>query len=130
MRSGRLVFVEHHSNWLNAFENYFVTLECAKSFHTSGFSAMRVIDRVLENPKNTNIVLVTDYSMQVMDGLELCKKYQNIMNIKKVIYSNIIEDDIIRKSLADGSIDCYFKKDLEDSLEKLYNYIVKQLPLT
>ena len=124
---GRLIFVEHHANWLSAFEAFFVTLECQKSFHISGLGAIEVIDRSLEESANEKIVLVTDYSMQVMDGLELCKKYRDNKNVVKVIFSNIIEDDEIKQALNDGIIDKYVKKDLGEALEKLSGYIEGQL---
>jgi len=84
----------------------------------------------LEKFKNNNINLViTDISMPIMDGLEMCKSIRNIDYTQPIIILTALTDLSIIKEAIDINIDSFINKPLEDVdilLEKL-NKIIKQI---
>ena len=77
-----------------------------------------------DHPEKTNLlsVLIIDYDMPYMNGIDVCKKYQDKTFKKILLTGQANEDDAIR-AFNEGLIDGYINKGDVDLSEKLLSLI-------
>ncbi|MBN8828966.1 MAG: response regulator [Sphingobacteriia bacterium] len=82
-----------------------------------------VFERLSNPDRFSNIsMLVIDYQMKTLNGLELLKKIKN-KNLKKVLLTGVADEVIANKAFNEGLIDNYIKKQDTDGLKKLIQLI-------
>jgi CheY-like chemotaxis protein len=81
---------------------------------------MRRIHRVCEQPLRFTIpsVLVVDYSMPQMNGVEFCEALQQLPT-KKILFTGAADEKIAVDAFNRGLIDRYIKKSDDDALDRL-----------
>ncbi len=79
-----------------------------------------LIEQEISNPSRfTDIsVLIVDYDMPEMDGLELCRRIEN-PRIKKILLTGVADEKIAVNAFNDGLIDRFFMKNEPDIGETL-----------
>lgn len=71
----------------------------------------------------TPSVLVVDYSMPQMNGVDLCKALQHLP-CKKILFTGVADEKVAVDAFNRGLIDRYIKKSDDDALDKLEAEIV------
>jgi CheY-like chemotaxis protein len=81
---------------------------------------MRRIHRICEQPLRFTIpsVLVVDYSMPQMNGIEFCQALQHLPT-KKILFTGAADEKIAVDAFNRGLIDRYIKKSDDDALDRL-----------
>lgn len=69
-------------------------------------------------------VLVVDYAMPQMNGLQFCKQLRD-SPVKKIMLTGMADADLAVAAFNDGLIDLFLMKDREDSFEQLDRAILK-----
>ncbi|MCE3603736.1 response regulator [Massilia sp. P8910] len=83
------------------------------------------IHRISFEPQRfmTPSVVVVDYSMPQMDGLELCEALRHLP-CKKILFTGVADEKVAVDAFNRGLIDRYIKKSDDDALDKLEAEIV------
>ena len=71
----------------------------------------------------TPSVLVVDYSMPQMNGVELCEAIRHLP-CKKILFTGVADEKVAVNAFNRGLIDRYIKKSDDDALDKLESEIV------
>ena len=83
------------------------------------------IHRISFEPKRfmTPSVLVVDYSMPQMNGVQLCEALRHLP-CKKILFTGVADEKVAVEAFNRGLIDRYIKKSDDDALDKLEAEIV------
>ena len=83
------------------------------------------IHRISFEPKRflTPSVLVVDYSMPQMNGVELCEALRHLP-CKKILFTGVADEKVAVDAFNRGLIDRYIKKSDDDALDKLEAEII------
>lgn len=71
----------------------------------------------------TPTVLITDYSMPAMDGLELCRRVQD-QAVKKILLTGYADEKLGIEAFNDGLIDRFVVKDHPKAVEVAFSHAV------
>lgn len=113
-----IFFLDNNKKLLKVLKDHFFDLKADKEYYYSSEEAEYAINLCIKNIKYKKIILIVDYSMPLITGINFCNKFST-PNIKKIIYSNVVEDEKIKDSLKKGLIDQYVKKDIASSIDDL-----------
>lgn len=72
---------------------------------------------------NTPSVLVVDYSMPQMNGVQLCERLRHLP-CKKILFTGVADEKVAVDAFNRGLIDRYIKKSADDALDRLETEIV------
>ena len=72
---------------------------------------------------NTPSVLVVDYSMPQMNGVQLCERLRHLP-CKKILFTGAADEKVAVDAFNRGLIDRYIKKSDDDALERLETEII------
>jgi CheY-like chemotaxis protein len=118
----REVYGEHHEKWLPIRVGYD---EQTLSFdrRTIALDIDRVYRIAMDSQRfATPAVIVVDYAMPQMNGLELCRKLAGLP-CKKIMFTGEADEMIAVEAFNDGNIDRYLKKCDVHALNKLEEQI-------
>jgi CheY-like chemotaxis protein len=81
------------------------------------------IEREITNSNRFSLptVLVTDYLMQTMSGIELCRRLKH-HGIKKVLLTGVADESTAVAAFNDGLLDRFVLKSSPDALERAVSY--------
>jgi len=80
---------------------------------------------VSDNTRFSDVsVVVVDYAMKEMDGLEFCKQITN-PRVKKVLFTGVADEQIAVEAFNEGIIHRFLRKSEPDILEKLNRTIAE-----
>ena len=87
---------------------------------------LTLIEQEIANPERfSNIsVLMVDYDMPVMDGLEFCRSIEN-PRIRKILLTGVADEKIAVSAFNDGLIHRYFQKSAPDIIHRLNSTIAE-----
>lgn len=92
---------------------------------TSSVDSPQVVQTVLNSQRfGIPAVLVIDYAMPQMNGVELCEALQNLP-CKKILLTGYADEKIAVDAFNRDLIDCFIKKDDPDAFDKLETEIIK-----
>lgn len=85
---------------------------------------LNLIEREVSNPERFSdvSVLVVDYAMKDMNGVEFCEKINN-PRIKKILFTGVADEQIAVEAFNSGSIDRFLRKSEPDITRVLENTI-------
>jgi CheY-like chemotaxis protein len=89
---------------------------------------IKAIHQEIFNPKRHRelSVVVVDYNMPAMNGLELCERLAGVPHIKKLMLTGEADNTIAVEAFNNGLIDKFIKKDSNSTLslnQSLYNAV-------
>lgn len=83
--------------------------------------ALRQLPDQLER-KNEVCVLIVDYRMHGMTGIELCRKLKSL-SAKKILLTGDADSELAVAAFNEGIIDCYIRKDSSMLAAEIMNYL-------
>lgn len=75
-----------------------------------------------EKVENNISVLIVDYNMPEMKGVELCKKLAHLP-FKKILLTGALADNQVVSAFNEGIIDCYIRKNSENLVREINMYV-------
>lgn len=72
--------------------------------------------------KNEISVLIVDFRMPEMTGIELCRKLKNI-NVKKILLTGEADHSLAVRAFNEGIIDCFLQKGSETLADDIKEYL-------
>ena len=121
MKDSIIIFIDNNISTLQLLKGYFYDLKEKKLYFSS---TNEFFLWVKKNKLKYKFIIIADYDMSDINGLELFKKL-SLDECIRIILSNITKSQDISAALKKGEIDEYLQKDETDSLEKL-EFIIKK----
>lgn len=123
MKEKVIIFIDNNENTLRLLKDYFDDLENKKFYF---ISTKKILSWVKENKSLYSFIIVSDYDMFDLSGLELLRRLDcNVF--AKILLTNITNSNAISEAIRSGEVNEYIQKDEIDSLEKLEIILKKYL---
>lgn len=127
--SPRLALNEINQSTLsNSFENDCLTMNIdelngSEDEHIVSLNVSAILT-FLENPHRFNecSIVIVDYDMPMMNGIEFCKLIQN-KAIKKILITGVADEKIAVQAFNDGAIDKFILKNDSSNIERINEYV-------
>lgn len=87
---------------------------------------LNVVNRIAKDPSKYNNyqILITDYDMPEINGIDLCNKFSNTPVIK-ILLTGKYDLSSAMKARNNNVIDCYINKGDNDTIEQINDYVVR-----